>query len=61
MTADLVAGNPADLKKLHEIGEPFVTEPWTATAWEAAVAGQVGEHMDAQRFLNYEKHSVGHR
>ena len=22
-------------------------------AWEAAVAGQIGEHMDALRFLNY--------
>jgi len=53
MTADLVAGNTADLQKLHKIGEPFVTEPWTATAWEAAVAGQIGEHMDASRFLNY--------
>jgi hypothetical protein len=53
MTADLVNGNTADLNKLHAIGEPFVTEAWTATAWEAAVAGQIGEHMDAQRFLNY--------
>jgi hypothetical protein len=53
MTADLVNGNTAELNKLHAIGEPFVTEAWTATAWEAAVAGQTGEHMDAQRFLNY--------
>jgi hypothetical protein len=53
MTADLISGNAADLRKLHAIGEPFVTEPWTATAWEAAVAGQIGEHMDANRFLNY--------
>jgi len=53
MTADLISGNTVDLNKLHAIGEPFVTEAWTATAWEAAVAGQIGEHMDAQRFLNY--------
>jgi hypothetical protein len=53
MTADLISGDRADLNKLHAIGEPFVTEAWTATAWEAAVAGQIGEHMDAQRFLNY--------
>ena len=53
ITADLINGNTADLAKLHAIGEPFVSEPWTATAWEAAVAGQIGEHMDAQRFLNY--------
>ena len=53
MTGDLISGNTADLSKLHEIGEPFVTEAWTATAWDAAVAGQIGEHMDAQRFLNY--------
>ena len=53
MTADLISGNTADLNKLHAIGEPFVSEPWTATAWEAAVAGQIGQHMDAQRFLNY--------
>jgi hypothetical protein len=53
MTADLITGNTADLNKLHAIGEPFVTEAWTATAWEAAVAGQIGEHMDANRFLSY--------
>ena len=53
MTADLISGNTADLNKLHAIGEPFVSEAWTATAWEAAVAGQIGEHMDATRFLNY--------
>jgi hypothetical protein len=53
MTADLINGNTADLNRLHAIGEPFVTEAWTATAWEAAVAGQIGEHMDSQRFLNY--------
>lgn len=53
MTADLISGNAADLNKLHAIGEPFVTGSWTATAWEAAVAGQIGEHMDSQRFLNY--------
>jgi hypothetical protein len=53
MTADLISGNTADLNKLHAIGEPFVSEAWTATAWEAAVAGQIGQHMDAERFLNY--------
>ena len=53
MTADLISGNATDLNKVHAIGEPFVSEAWTATAWEAAVAGQIGEHMDAQRFLNY--------
>jgi hypothetical protein len=53
MPGDLISGDTADLNKLHAIGEPFVTEAWTATAWEAAVAGQIGEHMDAQRFLNY--------
>jgi hypothetical protein len=53
MTADLISGNTVDLNTLHAIGEPFVTEAWTATAWEAAVAGEIGDHMDAQRFLNY--------
>lgn len=53
MTADLISGDTTDLNKLHAIGEPFVTEPWTATAWEAAVAGQIGEHMNSERFLNY--------
>ena len=53
MTADLINGDTVDLGKLQEIGEPFVTEAWTATAWEAAVAGQIGEHMEARRFLNY--------
>ncbi len=53
MTGNLISGNTANLNKLHAIGEPFVSEPWTATAWEAAVAGQIGQHMDADRFLNY--------
>jgi len=53
MTKDLISGDSADLNRLHAIGEPFVTEAWTATAWEAAVAGQIGEHMDSHRFLNY--------
>ena len=53
MTADLISGNTVDLNKVLAIGEPFVSEAWTATAWEAAVAGQIGEHMNAQRFLNY--------
>lgn len=53
MTEDLISGNRTDLRRLHDIGEPFVSEPWTATAWEAAVAGQIGEHMEADRFLNY--------
>jgi hypothetical protein len=35
------------------MGEPFVTESWTATAWEAAVASQIGDHMATDRFLNY--------
>jgi hypothetical protein len=30
-----------------------VTEPWTATAWDASVASQIGDHMATDRFLNY--------
>ena len=50
---DLVRHDQADLVRLYQLGEPFVTEPWTATAWEAAVASQIGDHMDTDRFLNY--------
>jgi hypothetical protein len=51
--ADLLHGDKADLARLYGMGEPFVTEPWTATAWEAAVASQIGDHMATGRFLNY--------
>ena len=50
---DLLQHNKADLARLYDFGEPFVTEPWTATAWEAAVASQIGDHMATDRFLNY--------
>jgi hypothetical protein len=50
---DLLSRDAADLTRLHALGEPFVTEPWTATAWEAAVASQIGDHMQTGRFLNY--------
>ena len=50
---DLLAHDTSDLTRLNGFGEPFVTEPWTATAWEAAVASQVGDHMETDRFLNY--------
>ena len=39
------------LARLHR--EPFVSEAWTATAWDASVASQIGDHMDTNRFLNY--------
>lgn len=50
---DLLRRDQADLARLYQLGEPFVTEPWTATAWEAAVASQIGDHMATDRFLNY--------
>ena len=50
---DLLHGDKADLGRLYGLGEPFVTEPWTATAWEAAVASQIGDHMATGQFLNY--------
>ena len=50
---DLLRHDRADLARLYQMGEPFVTEPWTATAWEAAVASQIGDHMATDRFLNY--------
>ena len=53
MVADLRAKNSADLSKLYAIGAPFVREAWTATAWDAAVASQIGDHMNATRFLDY--------
>jgi hypothetical protein len=53
MQADLLHQDRTDLSRLHALGEPFVTEPWTATAWDAAVASQVGDHMATDRFLNY--------
>ena len=53
MRDDLLRHDTADLTRLDGLGEPFVTEPWTATAWEAAVASQIGDHMATDRFLNY--------
>jgi hypothetical protein len=50
---DLLRNDQADLARLYQLGEPFITEPWTATAWEAAVASQIGDHMATDRFLNY--------
>lgn len=53
MRDDLLGQDKADLTRLQALGEPFVTEPWTATAWDAAVASQIGDHMATGRFLNY--------
>jgi hypothetical protein len=53
MRDDLLNQDKADLARLQTVGEPFVTEPWTATAWDAAVASQIGDHMATGRFLNY--------
>jgi len=53
MGADLLARNGADLNKLYAIGAPFVRQAWTATAWDAAVASQIGDHMNPKRFLDY--------
>ena len=51
--ADLLSHDRTDLTRLYPLGEPFVTEPWTATAWDASVASQIGDHMATDRFLNY--------
>jgi hypothetical protein len=53
MQSDLLRHDAADLTRLYKLGEPFVSEAWTATAWDAAVASQIGDHMDTNRFLNY--------
>ncbi len=50
---DLLRHKAADLARLYGSGEPFVSEAWTATAWDAAVASQIGDHMAADRFLNF--------
>ena len=53
MRNDLLRKDAPDLVRINALGEPFVTEPWTGTAWEAAVASQIGDHMATDRFLNY--------
>ncbi len=53
MQSDLLRRDTGDLARLYELGEPFISEAWTATAWDAAVASQIGDHMDTNRFLNY--------
>jgi hypothetical protein len=53
MRDDLLHQDATDLTRLYGLGEPFVTEPWTSTAWEAAVASQIGDHMTTDRFINY--------
>jgi hypothetical protein len=50
---DLLRHDQTDLTRLYRLGEPFTTELWTATAWETAVASQIGDHMATDRFLNY--------
>jgi hypothetical protein len=50
---DLLRQDQKDLASLFRLGEPFVTKPWTATAWDASVASQIGDHMATDRFLNY--------
>jgi hypothetical protein len=46
MQSDLLRHDAADLTRLYKLGEPFVSEAWTATAWDAAREKGIGDDSD---------------
>ncbi len=51
--SDLLKHDAADIGRLYEFGRPFLSEAWKVSAWESAVASQIGDHMQSERFLDY--------
>jgi len=50
---DLLKRDAGDLNRLYELGPPFGTRPWTATAWDATLNAQLADHIPLDRFLAY--------
>jgi hypothetical protein len=53
MQTDLVKHDSAEIERLYEFGPPFIRGAWKSVAWESAVASQIGDHMDNDRFQAY--------
>jgi hypothetical protein len=50
---DLVKRDAVDITRLYEFGPPFDRGAWESVAWESAVASQIGDHIDNDRFQTY--------
>jgi hypothetical protein len=53
LESDLLKRDTGDLNRLYELGPPFTSRPWTATAWDATLNAQLADHMPLDRFLAY--------
>jgi hypothetical protein len=53
MQTDLVRHDAAEIARLYEFGPPFIRGAWKSVAWESAVASQIGDHLDNDRFQTY--------
>jgi len=50
---DLVKRDAVDIMRLYVFGPPFDRGAWESVAWESAVASQIGDHIDNDRFQAY--------
>jgi len=50
MQTDLVKHDSADIERLYEFGPPFERGAWLSVAWNSALASQIVDHMDNDRF-----------
>src|SRR5579863_6700730 len=50
---DLIKHDAAEIVRLYEFGPPFIRGAWKSVAWESAVASQIGDHIDNDRFQAY--------
>jgi hypothetical protein len=53
MQTNLVKHDTAELARLYEFGPPFIRGAWLSVAWESAVASQIGDHIENDRFQAY--------
>jgi len=53
MRTDLVEHDAAEIMRLYEFGPPFIRGAWKSVAWESALASQIVDHMDNDRFQAY--------
>jgi hypothetical protein len=50
MQTDLIKQDSADIERLYEFGPPFDRGAWLSVASSSALASQIGDHMDNDRF-----------
>ena len=53
MQTNLVKHDTAELARLYEFGPPFIRGAWLSVAWESAVASQIGDNIENDRFQAY--------